>query len=569
MKQIYFFALIFFISLSSFAATFSVNSQASFNAALSSANTGDVIEWVSGTYSDIFMDITKSDITVQAASIGEVIFNGTSRVEIDGNNVTFNGFQYNGGDIGTSHVVRIYGNNVLFEHINISEYTSYKYLIIEDESQYTTISYCNFEHRVNNPDQNILSILVNENQPGFHKVQYCSFKNFDGEPDGGSVGDAGVEPIRIGVSTSANYESKSIVEFCYFTQCNGDGEIISHKATECIYRYNTFNDNPEGELVLRHGDKGIVYSNFFTNSMGGVRIQEGSDHVVYNNYFSGLTSRSLNLNASSSDPLDNILIAYNTFVNSEVIDIENHSTDEASNVTIANNIFSNPSSNNGLFEDLTANETWIGNVAFGNLGAASSNDFTIIDPQLSLNTENYYAIAASSPVINQGITGYPALPIFTDLAYDNDISFDILSNTRDSLKDVGCQEYNASAELKPYVNADNTGPIYLMPDSPILNTTDFVNILGSDVKIYPNPLTDTNEMNIYFNFETPLIIEIELYNIVGQKIETLVNQSFDNGANNLILQPVNASTGMYLLQINAKDNLGNIKASKIEKFMKL
>ena len=449
MKNIYFFTAAFLLSISSFAATFSVNSQASFDQALVSANTGDIIEWAPGTYSNIFMDITKSNITVQAAAIGQVIFDGASRVEIDGSNVIFNGFQYKSGDIGTNQVARIYGSNNLFTNVNISGYTSYKYLIIEKSSKNSVVSYCNFENRINTPDQNILSILV-DTTPGYHTIQYCSFKNFVGDP-GVSIGDAGVEPIRIGISTTATLESKSIVEYCYFTECNGDGEIISHKASQCVYRYNTFENNPNSELVLRHGDAGIVYGNFFTDSMGGVRVQEGSDHIIYNNYFSGLTNRSLNLNASSADKLDNILVAFNTFIESEFIDSESHSTDEATNVTFANNIFANPSSTNDLFEDVTGTETWSGNIAFGNLGAATASDFTIIDPMLTENSEGFYQLSASSPAIDNAVdnTAVFPLPLITDLDYDNEILLDLISETRPAnitSKDVGCQEYNATAE---------------------------------------------------------------------------------------------------------------------------
>jgi len=230
-KKIFFllFFSTFFIATSQVTRT--VDSQSAFDTALSSSVSGDIIEWENGAYEDVFMDVTKDGVTVKAETSGGVIFNGNSRVEIDGDNIDFLGFQYVGGDIGTSHVVRIYGSNILFENVNISEYTSYKYLIVEKSSQYATIKNCNFEHRVNNPDQNIVSILINENQPGFHKIQFCSFKNFDGEPDGsGSVGDAGVEPIRIGVSTTSMYESKSIVEYCYFTQCNGDGRCENSRS---------------------------------------------------------------------------------------------------------------------------------------------------------------------------------------------------------------------------------------------------------------------------------------------------------------------------------------------------
>lgn len=583
MKQIYFFALIFFISLSSFAATFSVNSQASFNAALSSANTGDIIEWVSGTYSNIFMNINESDITVQAASIGEVIFNGTSRVEIIGNNVTFNGFQYIGGNIldGTTStipqtIITVDGSNVEISNINFSQYTCFKYLRIRDSSQNTLVNFCNFENRINYANQNIFQIDVNESQPGFHTIQFCSFKNFSGEP-GSTSGDDGVEPIRVGAKDQATRTSKTIIEYCYFTECNGDDEVISGKATDCVYRYNTLENN-NGEIVLRHGDRGIVYGNFFVNNEAGVRVREGSNHIIYNNYFSGLTDKSIDLQASLDDlRVQNVTVAFNTFVNSNNIDLgDDDATNDPLNTVFINNIFDNTTSSNH-FTNETGNETWFGNIVDneGDLGLNSSIGFTEVDPMLSINSEGFYQLSASSPAIDSAVdnTAVFPLPLITGLTYDNEIVLDFLLTNRPTAttsKDVGCQEYDASIEVIAHANADNTGPVYLMPGfDPTLSNVDFITNLGSDVEVYPNPLTEANKMNISFNFDTSLTIQVELYNLSGQKIETLVNQSFDAGTNNLLLQPVNASTGMYLLQINAKDNLGNIKASKIEKFMKL
>ena len=459
--------------------TRSVNSQSSFDTALSISASNDIIEWEDGTYSDIFMDITVASITVKAQTAGGVIFNGASRVEINADHVTFTGFQYVSGDIATSNVAEIDANNVLFEDINISEYTSYKYLIIQTDSQYATVKNCNFEHRVNNPDQNIMSILVSANQPGYHKVQYCSFKNFDGEPDPttGSIGDAGVEPIRIGVSTTAGYASKSIIEYCYFTNCNGDGEIISHKAQECVYRYNTFDNNLNSELVLRHGNSGIVYGNFFINGMGGVRIQEASDHVIFNNYFSNLSSSSIYLRNDDSDPVENVTIAYNTITNSRGIRLTGGSDIQVpTNVTLANNTLSSINSSSNLLEGATDTETWFGNIYDGNINiTVPTTGLTNTNPLLSLNSEGFYEISATSPVIDNAEAGYTALPTFTGLTYDNDILLDILSNSRpttETLKDVGCQEYNATSTLTPYVTSENTGPSYSTSDTNSDNNND-------------------------------------------------------------------------------------------------
>ena len=210
-------------------ATF-VASQQEFNTAHSNASSGDSIVWRSGTYSNIFMNIFRSDISVTAEELGATIFTGNSRVELLGDDLLFEGFQFLDGNIGNDDVINVRGSNITITQINIRAYRSYKYLRVREESQFVDITFCNFENRLNLDDQNILSILVDDNNPGFHKIQFCSFKNF-----AGSGNDLGIEPIRIGVSSQADYISRSLVEYCYFTNCNGDGELISSKARQNVY----------------------------------------------------------------------------------------------------------------------------------------------------------------------------------------------------------------------------------------------------------------------------------------------------------------------------------------------
>ncbi|MEQ8880190.1 MAG: chondroitinase-B domain-containing protein [Cyclobacteriaceae bacterium] len=459
---------------------YDVSSQTEFNTAHSAAITGDSIVWASGVYEDVFMDIPKNGLIVTAAVPGTAIFKGESKVEIDGDNVTLSGLQYIGGNIGTSHVIRIWGSDVLITQINIADYTCYKYLIVDEDSRRTTISYSNFENRLNLDDQNILSILVHDSEPGYHKIQYCSFKNFEGTGN-----DLGIEPIRIGVSTQAEFDSRTIVEYCYFTHCDGDGELISNKAAQNVIRYNTFEDNPKAELVLRHGDEAIVYGNFFLNNMGGVRVREGSNHFIYNNYFEGLERRSIYLQNEQSDPLSDIHIYYNTIVNSaEVILGGNGGSYPPANVTFANNIFADPVDQ--LFEDPTGSETWLGNISRGALGMSAPGGIEATDPGLTINTEGFAQITDSSPAINSAVTGYPAIPGFEGLAYDSLVSLDLMGQERPEsidLKDIGSVEYSASLLVKPHVTAENTGPFYLRDE----NTTEvkIAETVGGEIILDP------------------------------------------------------------------------------------
>ncbi|UXP31561.1 right-handed parallel beta-helix repeat-containing protein [Reichenbachiella agarivorans] len=435
-----------------------VTSQAEFDAALNASVAGDSIVWKSGIYSHVSMDIDKDGVIVTAEVSGEVSMTGASRVEIPADGVTLSGIQFLSGDIKTAHVIVIDGSDVLVTEINIKDYTSYKYLIIDELSQRVTVSHCNFENRLNLDDQNILSILVDATQPGYHTIQFCSFKNF-----AGSGGDMGIEPIRIGVSTQSKFISRSVVEYCYFTACDGDGEIISNKAAQNVFRYNTFENNTKAELVLRHGNQGMVYGNFFLHNMGGIRVREGQNHFIYNNYFEGNTRRSILLQNESSDPLDYIHIYFNTFVNSAQVELGNTGGSNApKNVVLANNLFAQPTDK--LFAVATGNETWIGNISDGTLGIDPVTGLSAMNPLLEENEFDFLQLGTISPAIDAGQAGFPTIPTFEGLDIDSELLLDMMKQPRPSAitqKDVGASEYSQDGVLRPHATAGNTGPSYL------------------------------------------------------------------------------------------------------------
>jgi len=309
--------LTLFYCLSGFAATFNVNSVATFNEAQNAASPGDIIIWRSGTYSNRSITITKSNLTIRAEVPGGTIFNGSSRVRINGNNNTFSGFQYIGGRIpNTQDIIEIRGDNNTLSQLNLKDYYSRRYLTVHGSANGNTITYSNFENRTYIADQNILQIHVSSSSPSRTTIRFCSFQNIRGPGNGR---DFGVEPIRIGAMSEQNNIGRCLVEFCYFNNCDGDGEIISHKSRENVYRYNTFDGNRYAELVLRHGDRGIVYGNFFINGMGGVRVEEGENHAIYNNYFGNLSGGAIKMTNDNDQPVKRVLIAHNTIVESGAI----------------------------------------------------------------------------------------------------------------------------------------------------------------------------------------------------------------------------------------------------------
>lgn len=433
---------------------FDVSSESEFNSARNQANAGDSIVWAEGLYKNVFMDINVNGLIVTADKLGSVIFSGGSKVEIDSDDVVLSGFQFVGGDIGTDHVISNWGNDVLITQINIQSYECYKYLIVDEDSRRTTISHCNFENRVTRADQNILSILV-DSEPGFHKIQYCSFRNFPGNGN-----DEGVEPVRIGVSSQGHLDSRTIVEYCYFENCDGDGEIISNKATQNVIRYNTFNNNTKAELVLRHGDEAVVYGNFFLNNMGGVRVREGQRHFIYNNYFSGMTRRSIYLQNEASDPLDSIHIYFNTIVDSEKVILNESGSNPPTNIVLANNIFINPKTT--LLSSPTGNELWLGNIAFGNIGMDVTSGISNVDPQLEENNSGYFQPSSRSSAIDAAVSGFPPIPSYAGLDFD-DLKMDLMKQSRpDNIDqmDVGASEFPHISDVQPHATLLNTGTSY-------------------------------------------------------------------------------------------------------------
>lgn len=523
------------------AETFFVDSQNSFDEAHDSAVAGDSIIWEDGLYFDILMEVDKDGLYVAARNLGETIFSGRSYAELDGDDMTFQGFQYIEGDIGTRDIVNIRGSRIHFNEVNMRAYTCFKYLRIREESQFVDVTYCNFENRLNLADQNILSVLVSRDHPGFHKIQFCSFKNFDGTGN-----DLGIEPIRIGVSSQAERPSRTVVEYCYFTRCNGDGEIISSKAGENIYRYNTFEDNPLAELVLRHGSDNIIYSNFFLNGKGGVRIREGQNHYIYNNYFYDLDDRPIILQNDDSDPLDNINIAFNLIHDCADVRLGGSGSDEPTNVTFSNNIFSAP--DDDLFSDPTGTETWFGNMAIGDLGIATPDGIEMMDPQLEENNGGFFSIGAGSPAIDAATDRFDPLPSFEGIEIDIDVELDIMKEARpvdNSAKDLGCSEYPHDTPIQPFATEENTGPSY---NTSVATDTDEAEI-GSTllVDVFPNPSRDVVEVTLAS--EASLDVRVSLLDIDGRSVRSIYQEKGFHGKIKLTEHLADLPDGIYFVDV--------------------
>jgi hypothetical protein len=537
------------------ATVYSVNSVATFDSAKLKVKAGDTISWQRGTYSDMSLWLNKSNIVFRAEIPGETIFNGASDLLVPGNDNVIEGFQWVGGRTARPNVIESRGSGNHFTNINIKDYYVDKYVTISDKAKRNTFSYCTFENRTFIGDKNIFQVSMEAgfDNPGYHVISHCQFKNLPGPGNGA---DYGVEAIRMGSPTGlTKYSSRSIVEYCYFYKCDGDAETISNKSSDNIYRYNTFENNQYSKLVFRHGSNIAAYGNFFIKCDGAIRQKQGQNHYIFNNYVVDCKREAFTLQNYDVDPLDNVIIAHNTIVNGGTIALGG--TKEVGrldakpkNVVFANNII--VSTSKDLFNDATGTETWLANIVSGNLGISNTNGFIQADPKLVKNSYGFYQLSADSPAIDNAMDFGKTIPSIGGLDGDYDIAFDVIKNMRPGdvlLKDIGAQEYQSGAVVKPHATLANTGPKYLQEN--ILGVHE---VFKKNAVIYPNPVKNS------FTIESlgEDILGVEIFNLSGALVYKSKSQTSKLTINEKL------SAGVYIVRIKGIESSFVIKKLVVE-----
>ncbi len=465
-----FMSSVFTITIAN-AANIYVSNIAELQTAANSAVPGTVIILANGTYLNNTLNLSGNKYTVMPVTPGGVFLNGTNDINITGSSITFSGFQFTSGDIGTSYLIEVYGSNNVLSHLNFSNYYAKKYIEIKAGTQNNEISYCNLEKK---PAAAIIGctiqISTSATVPGYHKIRYCSFQNYYG-----IGGDNGNEPIRIGLGAEALNPSRTVVEFCLFSNTgDGDSESVSVKSQENTIRYCTFKNQQNAMLCFRNGNNNVAYGNFFINA-GGIRVKEANNIYCYNNYFENSGTSTGNnaadavtyvyYTASSTNVLNNINFINNTFNNCGYIDLGGTG---AINNTWANNIFKKSSGAGSLFKNANAGTTWAGNMYQGSLGISIPSGMSNINSSLTLltpNSEGYFGLSSSSPAIDASNSNYPSILDITNIDDDPSLLLDISGQSRPSIvtqKDVGCDEYTTGITTNHPLALSEVGPSYLV-----------------------------------------------------------------------------------------------------------
>jgi hypothetical protein len=533
-----------------FAGEIRVTSVSALQAAVNSASAGDVLILENGTYLNSSLTIGTDHITVRAAKSGGVFLNGTQNIDITGNYVTFSGFQFTSGSIGDAYLIDVYGSHNLIQQLNIIGYSAKKYIAIHSPSQYNRVMFCNFENKpVTAPIGNLVHIDPDSLKPGYHTISHCSFKNMPG-----AGGDNGNECIRISNGATSTFISRTVVEYCYFTNTGlGDGEAISVKCRENILRYNTFANNPNAMMVFRNGDNNIAYGNFFLSS-GGIRVKEANNIYCYNNYFEnagvGGSSDAVSYNFVSPN-LKNINFLFNTFVNCGDIDLGSGAT----NNTWANNIFKKSGT---IFSGSPSGISWTGNIYLGTLGMSIPAGMKAADPLLELNSDGYYGLSSSSPAVNAASASFPSIMDIANVDDDPALLLDISGQPRPvpmNEKDAGCDEFTGGATTNRPLKLSDVGPSYLGGPSTGVkdNATDGERKTTlSPVELfecYPNPFNPVTTIQFRLSVTGPVTVKI--FDPSGKEIVTLVDRTMSAGEHRIAWNATPYPSGMYFCSVQA------------------
>jgi Chondroitinase B len=226
-----------------------------------------------------------------------------------------------------------------------------------------------------------------------------------------------------------------------FEQCNGDPEIISIKASDGIYRYNTFRGSSRGMVTLRYSNRTIIDGNYFFGLRGGIRAY-GKDHKIINNHFEGNNGVGIFVSHGSGTnyiQIERMLIAHNTLVNDGIA--PRGGEDPPLTVTIANNIIRK---DGGTFINAGGDwqATYAGNIFWGsattNIPAAG---FRKVDPLLMGGR-----LGAGSPAIDSASGAHGVMD-------------DIDGQPRTGLADVGADEVSTAPVLRRPLTARDVGPM--------------------------------------------------------------------------------------------------------------
>jgi len=393
-----------------------VNDVEEFNKALKNVEPGAKIVLANGIWKDaelLFEAVGTEDapITLEAETKGEVTFEGNSNLRISGDYLIVKGLVFKNGYTPTNAVISFRKNRKeMANNCRLTECVIDNYNNPERQVQDYWITIYGKNNRIDHNHISgkknlgvtmIVGLDTEESRENNHKIDH----NYFGPRP--TYGNNGGETLRIGTSHYALENSNTLVESNYFDRCNGEHEIISNKACQNTFRYNTFFECT-GTLTMRHGNETMVDGNVFIGngrpSTGGVRVINESQTVI-NNYHIGLTGYRFRgafvmMNGVPNSPPNRYVpvidskVKNNTFINCDHIQLCAGSDAERSsppeNSEISENIFYNEDKKDifTVYDDISG-ITFKDNILSKNSETSIGTGFINDDIQLVRNEQGF------------------------------------------------------------------------------------------------------------------------------------------------------------------------------------
>ncbi|WP_406684670.1 DUF4957 domain-containing protein [Seonamhaeicola sp. MEBiC1930] len=271
-----------------------------FNQAVTNAQPGDVITLAKGVWNDAELvfegnGTEENPIKLTVEEKGQVTLEGQSNLQISGEYLVVEGLVFKNGYTPTNAVISFRKNREeMANNCRLTECVIDNYNNPERQVQdywvtiYGKNNRIDHNHIVGKKNLGVTMIVgldTKDSRENNHKIDH----NYFGPRP--TYGNNGGETLRIGTSHHSLENSNTLVESNYFDRTNGEHEIISNKACQNTFKYNTFFECT-GTLTMRHGNETMVDGNVFIGngkpSTGGVRVINETQTVI-NNYHVGLT----------------------------------------------------------------------------------------------------------------------------------------------------------------------------------------------------------------------------------------------------------------------------------------
>ncbi|GAA4238882.1 hypothetical protein GCM10022291_31050 [Postechiella marina] len=374
-----------------FALTFSCKEEVSngllvkdvieFNDAVKHANPGDVITLANGVWNNAELvfegkGTEEEPITLTVEEKGKVTLEGNSNLQLAGEHLIVEGLVFKNGYTPTNAVISFRKNREeMANNCRLTECVIDNYNNPERQVQDYWVTIYGQNNRIDHNHiagkKNLgVTMIVGLDTEGSRKNNHSIDHNYFGPRP--TYGNNGGETLRIGTSHHALENSNTLVESNYFDRTNGEHEIISNKACQNTFKYNTFYECT-GTLTMRHGNETMVDGNVFIGngkpSTGGVRIINETQTVI-NNYHIGLTGYRFRgafvmMNGVPNSPPNRYVpvidskLENNTFINCDHIQLCAGSDSERSQAPrtseISGNIFYNENKNDTftVYDDIS------------------------------------------------------------------------------------------------------------------------------------------------------------------------------------------------------------------------